>query len=101
MSDSIADAAPQTALPNEDIPAQPPIASKTTKVYIEGQVLDLPAEVTAGDQQIKNALGKFFPDIGNCEITRSTVKGQLQIHVTKRAGSKGAPSHRAGRANDV
>lgn len=100
MSDSIADTDPRPALPTGGDPVQPSVASKTSKVHIEGQVLDLPTEVTASDQQIRNALGKFFPDIGNCEITRSTVKGQPQIHVTKRAGSKGALSHRPGGAND-
>lgn len=59
------------------------------KLFLEGQVLDLPDEVASTDDTLRNAFVPFFPELGTADIKRQEKDGITEIRVVKRAGTKG------------
>lgn len=63
---------------------------KIYKITIEGQTLDLPAEIAATDEGLKAALQPFFPGAANAKFLRTEKDGVVTVNVVKQAGTKGA-----------
>ena len=59
------------------------------KLFLEGQVLDLPDEVASTDDTLRNAFVPFFPELGTADIKRQEKDGITEIRMVKRAGTKG------------
>lgn len=61
------------------------------KIQIEGQILELPADVAVNDEAIRRAIAPVFPQIANATLSRVTgPDGVTVIKVTKQAGTKGS-----------
>lgn len=67
-------------------------------VMVEGQPIDMPAEVATDDERLKAALAPYFPGVSNSKIDRSqpvknetTGEETVTVTVIKMAGTKGAP----------
>lgn len=65
------------------------MSDKTYKVTIEGQSLDLPAEIAGDDEKLRAALQPFFPGAANAKFMRSEADGVETVNVVKQAGTKG------------
>jgi len=62
-------------------------------VKIEGQTIELPENIAQDDQKIRESLAPFYPEIGqNSLITRAEKDGNIEITISKRAGTKGGAS---------
>lgn len=62
-------------------------------VKIEGQTIELPENIAQDDVKIREALTPFYPEIGqNSLITRAEKAGNIEITISKRAGTKGGAS---------
>ena len=68
----------------------------------DNQELELPDEIAKDDEQLRNALAPYAPDVRNAKLTRSTKDGVMTVTVVKQAGTLGidpieallkAPSH--------
>lgn len=61
------------------------------KIKIEGQEIEMPAEIARDDTSLKNALSPYFPGAANAKFMRSEEKdGVITVTVVKQAGTKGA-----------
>jgi UPF0288 family protein (methanogenesis marker protein 3) len=58
-------------------------------IAIEGQNIDLPAEIAADDAKVKSALAPYFPGAANAKIMRAEKDGVETVTVIKQAGTKG------------
>lgn len=65
------------------------MSDKIYKVTIEGQTLELPAEIASDDAKLKAALQPFFPGAANAKFMRSEADGVETVNVVKQAGTKG------------
>ena len=66
------------------------MADKKYKIKVEGQEIDIPAEVgILEDSDLKRALTPMFPGAANSRIERSEKDDVVTITVIKMAGSKG------------
>lgn len=65
------------------------MSDKTYKVTIEGQSLDLPAEIAGDDEKLRAALQPYFPGAANAKFMRSEADGVETVNVVKQAGTKG------------
>lgn len=63
--------------------------SKIFKVTIEGQTMDLPAEIAGDDVKLKQALSPYFPGAANAKIVRAEAGDVVTVNVIKQAGTKG------------
>ena len=61
-------------------------------IKLEGQEIQLPDAIAQNDEQLKQALTPFYPEMANADIRRETNSktGQLTVSLVKRAGPKGA-----------
>ena len=59
--------------------------NETVNVNLDGQTIQLPAEIAANDELIRKALAPFYENVATATIRRDT-KG---ITIIKRAGPKG------------
>jgi hypothetical protein len=64
-------------------------SEKIYKVTIEGQTLELPAEIAAEDKTLKEALQTVFPGASNAKFMRTEKDGVVTVNVIKQAGTKG------------
>jgi len=66
------------------------VADKKYKIKVEGQEIDIPAEVgILEDPDLKRALTPMFPGAANSRIERAEKEDVVTITVIKMAGSKG------------
>jgi hypothetical protein len=62
----------------------------TCYLLIEGQRIQLPDEITDGDDKIRRALAPIFPGASTAQLNRSVKDGVTEISVVKQAGTKGS-----------
>ena len=68
--------------------------NETVNVNLDGQTIQLPAEIAASDDLIRKALAPFYPNVASAEIRRETKDGVTVISIIKRAGPKGVEHER-------
>ena len=56
----------------------------------DNQELELPDEIAKDDEQLRNALAPYAPDVRNAKLTRSTKDGVMIVTVVKQAGTLGS-----------
>jgi len=64
-------------------------------LQIEGQSLELPADIAINDDALRRAIAPLFPQAANARFERATDgEGRTVIKVTKQAGDKGIAAER-------
>jgi hypothetical protein len=58
-------------------------------VNLEGQTIELPADIVADDDLIRKALAPFYPAVAHAQIKREEKDGVPAITVIKRAEPNG------------
>lgn len=60
------------------------------KISTDGVEFEVKDDLARDDQQLREALTPFYPEMANAEITRSEQDGSLVVTMAKRAGTKGS-----------
>jgi hypothetical protein len=60
------------------------------KISTDGTAFEVRDELARNDQELREALKPFYPEMANAEITRTEKNGKLVVEMVKRAGTKGS-----------
>lgn len=60
------------------------------KISTDGTAFEVRDELARNDEELREALKAFYPEMANAEITRSEKNGKLIVEMVKRAGTKGS-----------
>lgn len=65
------------------------MTDKMVTVIVEGQKLEIPAELASDDEKLKKSLAVAMPEVANATISRSKKEGVETITIVKKSGVKG------------
>jgi hypothetical protein len=65
------------------------VTDPTAIIKIEGQELELEAELAGDDKMLKAVLQPYYSSVENATITRDVKEGKLTVTIVKKAQHKG------------